>query len=185
MELIKTWRKAGFTLRIWDTFTRDWRGQTKLAYELKDGRKVIFSGDDISPSSMYAIDSLDTVSAMLGFLTLKPSDTDREYFSKYTSEQMAWCESARCDELSMIQFEMEENLHRVMARYQQQRLADWLKNPGANAHTPIMEFAPRVGIHDSRAIEHIRTYLWDLADYRVESVQAGVIWLAPKPEVSK
>ena len=59
-------------------------------------------------------------------------------------------------------------------------LAIWLKNPGADAYTPIMDHAPCIGIHDSRAIEHVRTYLWDLADYRVSSVQAGVIWLLPR-----
>ena len=37
----------------------------------------------------------------------------------------------------------------------------------------------QTGVHDTRAIEHVRTYLWDLEDYRVASVQAGVIWLVP------
>ena len=60
-------------------------------------------------------------------------------------------------------------------------LAQWLRNPGADTYaTDYATNPPRVAIHDSRAIEHIRTYLWDLADYRVECVQAGVIWLAPR-----
>ena len=59
-------------------------------------------------------------------------------------------------------------------------LAKWFGNPGARDYTPITDHAPRIGIHDSKAIEHVRTYLWDLADYRVDTVQAGVIWLAPR-----
>ena len=62
-------------------------------------------------------------------------------------------------------------------------LAQWLKNPGAREYTPILQHAPTVGIHDSRAIEHVRWELWDLEDYHVSSVQAGVIWLLPKREV--
>ncbi len=107
-ELIKTWRKSGFTLRMWDTGTRDWRGQTRISYELKDSHRVIFAGDDFGCSPMHADDSLASVAALLGFLTLRPGDTDREYFDKYTPNQMEWCESARCEELRMIQFELEE-----------------------------------------------------------------------------
>jgi hypothetical protein len=110
-ELIKTWRKAGFTLRLWDTYRRDSRGQSILAYELKDGRTVVFSGDDFAGSPMHADDSLQTVCTLLAFLTCKPGDTDSEYFARYTSDQMDWCQSSRCEELSMIQFETEERLN--------------------------------------------------------------------------
>ncbi len=106
-DLIKVWRQSGFTLRMWDTGARDWRGQTSLSYELKDGRKVIFSGGDFAGSPMHADDSLETVAALLSFLTLKPGDTDREYFDAYTEAQMDWCQSPRCDELGMIRFDME------------------------------------------------------------------------------
>lgn len=63
-----------------------------------------------------------------------------------------------------------------------QLLSEWLK--GSSAYLPITDHAPRIGIHDTSAIEHVRTYLWDLADYRVDCVQAGVIWLAPRNESS-
>ena len=108
MELIKIWRNSGFTLRLWDTGRTDWRGQSQLAYQLKDRRKVIFEGDDFAGSPMHADDSLGTVAALLGFLTLKPGNTDQEYFDKYTPAQLDWCGSFRCEQLGMIQFEMEE-----------------------------------------------------------------------------
>lgn len=57
-------------------------------------------------------------------------------------------------------------------------LAQWLRQPGADAHEAIRNVPGLVGIHDVRAIEPIRWELWNLADYRVESAQAGVIWLA-------
>lgn len=109
-ELIKTWRKQGFTLRMWDTFIQDWLGQTRLTYQLKDGRRIIFAGDDFSGSPLHADDSLETVAGLLGCLTLKPGDTDREYFEKYTPKQMNWCQSFRCETLGMIQVELEERL---------------------------------------------------------------------------
>ena len=59
-------------------------------------------------------------------------------------------------------------------------LDQWLKMPGADKYNPIRVHHPMIGVHDVSAIDHIRTYLWDLSDYYVTSVQAGVIWLQPK-----
>ena len=76
-ELIKVWRKDHFTLRLYDTHKRDmYNEKHRLAYEFKDGRKVIFAGDDFYPSPLYAIDSLETVYSLLGFLSLQYGDTD-------------------------------------------------------------------------------------------------------------
>jgi hypothetical protein len=41
---------------------------------------------------MHATDSNETLRALLGFLTLKPGDTDREYFDDYTPAQMAFAQ---------------------------------------------------------------------------------------------
>lgn len=60
-------------------------------------------------------------------------------------------------------------------------LEKWFKALGAGV-SPIMTHAPCVGIHDTRAIEKVRTYLWDLCDYYVSSVAAGVIWLLPRKQ---
>ncbi len=62
-------------------------------------------------------------------------------------------------------------------------LDKWLKQPGADKYEPFRANAGYVGIADVPAIGHVRTYLWDLSDYRVSSVQAGVIWLVPKKVV--
>lgn len=106
-EPIKVWRKAGFTLRLWDTGTYDRRGCTRLRYQLKDGQRVIFEGANYCASPLHADDSRETVAGLLGFLTLKPGDTDREYFDNYTPAQMDWTRSSRCDYLGMLQYDME------------------------------------------------------------------------------
>ena len=84
-----------FTLRVFDTGRRIARGTSDLAYELRqhDGKAtcVLFAGDGFSSSPMYADDSDKTIAALLGFLTLRPGDTDAEYFEKYTHEQMEYC----------------------------------------------------------------------------------------------
>lgn len=40
---------------------------------------------------MIAIDSDRALAALLGFLTLRPGDTDDEYFEHYTAVQREYC----------------------------------------------------------------------------------------------
>lgn len=108
MELIKVWRNNGFTLRLWDTFKTDSMGKTRLRYEFKDGRKVIFTGDDFRCSPIHAIDYIDCVYSLLGFLSLTKGDTDSEYFDNYTSDQIEWRDSDRRELLSFMVYEFEE-----------------------------------------------------------------------------
>jgi hypothetical protein len=48
---------------------------------------VIFEGDDFGCSPMHAIDSDDCLRGILCFLTLRPGDTDADYFADYTETQ--------------------------------------------------------------------------------------------------
>lgn len=82
-----------FTLRMWDTGRTDRRGQSLLAYELRAAGHTLFRGEDFAGSPLHADDSDATVAALLGFLTLRPGDTDREYFADYTPEQLAFVEA--------------------------------------------------------------------------------------------
>ncbi len=103
-----------FELKIFDTGTYDRRGQTKLAYELVRldappiGDKVLFAGGDFCGSPMYADNSDSTARSLLGFLTLKPGDTDADYFNEYSPEQLAWCQSSECEALGMYASEEDE-----------------------------------------------------------------------------
>ncbi|MDA2809912.1 hypothetical protein O4J56_04615 [Nocardiopsis sp. RSe5-2] len=60
------------------------------SYRLYCGDSLIFEGKDLrTPVGV----SEDQVAARaLGFLTLRPGDTEDEYFADYSQDQFAWCE---------------------------------------------------------------------------------------------
>lgn len=88
-----------FILRVWDSDRPSMHAmRNRLAYELiqleqNAESRVLFSGEDFGPSPMHADDSDDTIAALMGFLTLRPGDTDREYFAGYTADQLDFCAS--------------------------------------------------------------------------------------------
>lgn len=83
-----------FGLTTWATDGTDDRGQTQIAYRLtmRDNAvtTVLFDGTDFHGSPMHADDSDATVVALMEFLTLRPGDTDADYFANYTPAQMAY-----------------------------------------------------------------------------------------------
>jgi hypothetical protein len=44
---------------------------------------VLFQGEDFAGSPLHTDDLDETVAALLSFLSLRPGDTDREYFDNY------------------------------------------------------------------------------------------------------
>lgn len=112
-ETIRTWQSGRFKLQVFDTGRRDWRGQSRLAYTFTDAGNVIFESEDFAGSPLHADDSDATLAALLGFLSLRPGDTDREYFDRYTPEQLDWA-MANGEELSLLAHEMEERARRGM-----------------------------------------------------------------------
>lgn len=101
-ELIRAFEADGFELLMFDTGKTDARGQTTIKYTLHDRDELIFEGEDFHCSPLHADDSDESVAALVSFLTLRPGDTDLEYFLKYTERQLEWCQSDRCEELSML-----------------------------------------------------------------------------------
>lgn len=69
-------------------------GRERLSYRLttrEEGRtRLLFAGDDYRPSRMHEADSDAAMLGLLEFLTLRPGDTDAEYFENYTEEQLAF-----------------------------------------------------------------------------------------------
>lgn len=116
-EHIKTWRRDGFRLDLWDTGSVGMSGKYRLAYRLRDRGRTIFEGDDFHSSPLHAIDSLHTVYAILGFLSLRPGETDLEYFDGYTPDQLDWCRSYRAEWLSVLVCDGEERLNRRAHAY--------------------------------------------------------------------
>jgi len=105
-----TWSEDGFLLRLFDTGRSSEHGKPRLRYTLVDDRfdsLPLFEGDDFSASPMHAVDSPETVASLLGFLSLKPGDTDADYFAGYSARQRDWLETGRPDELQIIVFDME------------------------------------------------------------------------------
>lgn len=113
-ELIKVWRYQGFRLSLYDCGKREGGafGRAYLSYRLSDNGRTIFTGNDFGCSPCHAIDSMQTVYSLLSFLSLRPGDTDREYFDGYTPEQLEWRDSGRAEELSYIVAMAEERLER-------------------------------------------------------------------------
>lgn len=87
-----------FTLTTWESDKYDPRGmgRYKIAYHLTmcENRRTttLFSGDDFAASPMHCIDSDEATGTLLMFLTLRPGDTDADYFAGYTPAQLAFAE---------------------------------------------------------------------------------------------
>lgn len=112
MELIRVcifrpYRKGhgpSFTLQVYDTFRTDHYGKSVLGYQLRQSDqngRTLFTGEDFACSPMHAIDSDDCIASLMGFLTLRPGDTDQEYFDSYTAAQLEYtsnhAESLGCE----------------------------------------------------------------------------------------
>lgn len=108
IEHVRTWSWDDFRLDVWDTHRRDKDGKAILRYALFDGGwnggRLIFDDDDFHCSPLHAIDSDDTMLAILNFLALSDGDTDASYFERYTQNQLRW-RDARAQDLHLAAFE--------------------------------------------------------------------------------
>lgn len=57
-------------------------------------------------------------------------------------------------------------------------LTEWAKKP--EVKHKLVYAGLEMGVHDVNSIQPIRYELWNLTDYFVSAVQAGMIWLVPK-----
>jgi len=86
---------TGYRLLTWDTNLdgfASYRSRLGYAFYQPNTDKPLFVGEDFYVPFNKAIDSSDVLRSLLGFLTLRLGDTDREYFDEYTPEQMAFIE---------------------------------------------------------------------------------------------
>jgi hypothetical protein len=93
-----------FTLTTWDTGLQDDYGKWIVGYRLtmrEPGKRpiVLFTGEDYHCGAGMCADSDESINGLMGFLTLRPGDTDSEYFQDYTEAQLAYC-SAHAEMLS-------------------------------------------------------------------------------------
>lgn len=86
----------------------DIHGKLQVIYGLLDpDGNMIFDGEEYYSSPFHDPEGLDAAKDLLGFLTLRPGDTDAEYFKEYTLTQMAFALSADCEELQLYTLEDE------------------------------------------------------------------------------
>lgn len=106
-EHIRRWEEGDFTLDLYDTYGWTGGGKSRLAYELRHQGEIVFEGNDFGCSPLHAVDSDATVAALLTFLSLRPGDTDADYFDSYTAKQLDWA-CRHGEELSLYAYELEE-----------------------------------------------------------------------------
>ena len=107
---LRSWHSKEFRLELFHT-DQHWWGKQILAYAFYDvrfGDEPIFQGADFGCPQFDDPESDHTISQLLGFLSLKPGDTDAEYFEDYSPRQMEWCEQ-HAEDLSLLVVEMQEN----------------------------------------------------------------------------
>jgi len=86
-----------FSLTVWDTQRMHSPGKSLLGYRLtmrEPGKRPVelFTGEDFGCAPSHCIDSDETVAALMGFLTLRPGDTDKGYFAGYSPQQLEYCD---------------------------------------------------------------------------------------------
>lgn len=110
---IFTWQEEdliGFKLYLYDGGRTGEFGRTYLGYQFVMKGEAIFEGDDFGVPTGKVIDSLEVAASLLHFLSLRPGDTDADYFDDYTERQWQFVEE-HAEDLSMLVSEIEE--HRV------------------------------------------------------------------------
>jgi hypothetical protein len=100
-DFIKRWNWNGFTLWLFQTGRRKNTGQEILRYVFKDGSATIFEGSEYGCSPLHALDSIECVYGLLGFLAMGKDGVDADYFKDYTPAQIAWRDSPRREELDL------------------------------------------------------------------------------------
>lgn len=85
-------------------------GSDRVQYYMFWKDKPLFQGKDYRPSPLYSgQDSIEAIVALLDFFVLQEGDVEREYFDKYTPEQIEWRESEDCEHLKPLLFDFTED----------------------------------------------------------------------------
>lgn len=84
-------------------------GGNNIKYFMFLNNELLFSGNDFRSSPFHNQDDIESIISLLGFLTLKPGDTDEDYFEKYTENQMNWAKSFECEQLSGLVSDFDNN----------------------------------------------------------------------------
>jgi hypothetical protein len=80
------------TIDAFEHFGHDWH--TRLNVRVRQNGQTIFSTGDLwcGIPGQHTLDGKEAKACVLSLVSMKPGDTDREYFEHYTPEQLAWAE---------------------------------------------------------------------------------------------
>lgn len=122
-RLMVEWERDGFRIEMYETGQQNDDGSTPVGYRLYDERfeaesitivdhsaavpAPIFEGVDLSVPRHVAIDSGSALASLLTFLSLRPGDTDSDYFDGYTERQWRWMER-RAEDLALAACDLTE-----------------------------------------------------------------------------
>ena len=104
-DCMRTVRFSPYRKGMGPTFTLKlfYLGLDRIGYRLtmrEHGNVIVlFEGEDFRPSPLHSVDGDEAVESLMTFLTLRPGDTDAEYFANYTEAQRDYC-SAHAETLS-------------------------------------------------------------------------------------
>jgi len=96
-------------IKAFDDLGWDSAGRVKLSCEVSHGGKVIFRRGQLYCAVHGASDGIEARELIMSLVAMKPGDTDEDYFSDYSPEQLEWVskygeslgcerESRYCDE---------------------------------------------------------------------------------------
>lgn len=93
-NLIRRWVSPCkmFSLKVYDE-GKTLHGRRRLTFKFyasmqdNEKRRLIFHDDTFGPSPQHDDDSDETVGAILGWCSLRPGDTDCDYFENYNQVQ--------------------------------------------------------------------------------------------------
>src|SRR5579884_1162342 len=111
-QLIRTWSEGQFKLELYDLGRHDEYGKWVLGYRLYYAGSLVFEGEDFHCSPLHLIDSDAAVGGILTFLSLRPGDTDENYFTSYTPEQLNFAHR-HGEELATYASDLETGHNRV------------------------------------------------------------------------
>lgn len=106
---------GGGRLLTWDVNKRAATGQHMVGYAFWPADALdsepLFLGDDCGVAPSDAIDSDAAMFGVLGWLVLKPGDTDAEFFEHYTAAQLGWCTGSEAEEINMYCLDASESFY--------------------------------------------------------------------------
>lgn len=83
-----------FTLELYDVNCHDSAGRWGVGYRLKMGGETVFECLTAKDAvyGHHSVDGDEAVKNVMGWLTLRPGDTDADYFTGYTEPQKRFAE---------------------------------------------------------------------------------------------